>query len=71
MTPEQFAALAELLRLRSGPARECARLVLVEGRKTPEAAEAVGMQYRAAAAAVQRARSGLELAKTAAGLASI
>jgi DNA-directed RNA polymerase specialized sigma24 family protein len=63
MTPDQFTALAELLRLRDGPAREVARLVLVDGRKTPEAAESVGMQYRAAAAAVQRARQGLELVR--------
>lgn len=65
MTPDQFNALAELLRLRDGPARECARLVLVEGRKTTEAAEQLGMQYRAAAAAVQRAREGFELARRA------
>lgn len=69
MTPDQFAALAELLRLRSGPARECARQVLVEGQSTIEAAASLGMQYRAAAAAVQRARQGLELAKLAAGAA--
>jgi DNA-directed RNA polymerase specialized sigma24 family protein len=67
MTPDQFTALAELLRLRDGPAREVARMVLVEGRKTPEAAESVGMQYRAAAAAVQRARSGLELVQKVCG----
>ena len=65
MTHDQFAALAELLRLRSGPARECARLVLVDGRTTIEAATSLGMQYRAAAAAVQRARQGLELARRA------
>jgi hypothetical protein len=67
MTPAQFAALAQLLRLRSGPAEQVARLVLVNGAKTPEAAAQVGMQYRAAAAAVRRARDGLELAKRAAG----
>lgn len=68
MTPSQFSSLAELLRLRAGPAQECARLVLVEGVPTPEAAQRLGMGYRAAAAAVQRAREGLELAKRAAGL---
>lgn len=67
MTPDQFYALAELLRLRSGDAQECARLVLVEELRIPDAAERVGMQYRAAAAAVQRAREGLELARRAAG----
>jgi len=65
MTPDQFAALADLLRLRSGPARECARLVLVDGSSTIDAAASLGMQYRAAAAAVQRARQGLELARRA------
>lgn len=67
MTPAQFDALAQLLRLRSGPAEQVARLVLVHGAKTREAAAEVGMQYRAAAAAVRRARDGLELAKRAAG----
>ncbi|MDO9148336.1 MAG: hypothetical protein Q7U52_11860 [Hydrogenophaga sp.] len=65
MTPDQFAALAEMLRLRDGPARECARLVLVDGRSTIDAAASLGMQYRAAAAAVQRARQGFELARRA------
>jgi len=65
MTPEQFDALSALLRLRSGPARECARLVLVDGQNTVDAAASLGMQYRAAAAAVQRARQGLELARRA------
>lgn len=67
MNLEQFAALAELLRLRDGPARECARLVLVDGLRTTDAAERLGMQYRAAAAAVRRAREGLALAQKAAG----
>lgn len=62
MTPAQFAALAQLLRLRTGPARECARLVLVDGHTITQAAQAVGIQYRTAAAAVQRARQGLLLA---------
>lgn len=65
MTPDQFAALADLLRLRPGPAQQCARLVLVDGLRITDAAAQVGMQYRAAAAAVQRARSGLDLAKRA------
>lgn len=67
MTPDQFQALAELLRLRAGPAQECARLVLVDGAQIKDAAERLGMGYRAAAAAVQRAREGLELARRAAG----
>jgi hypothetical protein len=67
MTPTQFEALAELLRLRPGPAQECARLVLVDSLRITDAAAQVGMQYRAAAAAVQRVRAGLELARQATG----
>lgn len=65
MTAEQFAALAELLRLRGGPAQECARLVLIEGRSIRQAAESTGLAYRKAAEAVQRVRKGLHLAEAA------
>lgn len=68
MTSDQFVALAELLRLRFGPARECAMLVLVDGLRTPEAAARAGLSYRQGAAAVKRARDGLALARRAAGL---
>lgn len=68
MTPTQFAALAELLRLRAGPAQECARLVLVEGVSAQDAAAQVGITYKTGHAAVQRVREGLELARRAAGL---
>lgn len=61
MTSDQFAALAQLLRLRTGPTREVARLVLVDGLSAADAARQVGMPYRIACAAVQRARKGLEL----------
>ena len=66
MTNDQFKALADLLRLRTGPAKECARLVLVEQTPTAEAARASGISYKAAHQAVKRARSGLELANKAA-----
>jgi len=65
MTPTQFAAIADLLRLRQGAAKECARLALVDGVPTIQAAQAVGLKYRTAAAAVQRVRAGLELARQA------
>lgn len=65
MTNDQFTALADLLRLRTGPAKECARLVLVEQIPTADAARATGMTYNAAHQAVKRARAGLELARTA------
>ena len=63
MTTDQFAALAELLRLRSGPAQEVAKLVLVDGIGVPDAARQVGLEYTAAHKAVKRAQRGLELAR--------
>ncbi len=67
MTEAQFDALAQLLRLRPGPAQDAARLVVVQGLPTADAARAVGMDYRAATYAVKRVRAGLELTKIAAG----
>lgn len=67
MTPAQFDALAQLLRLRQGPARQAAQLVMVDGQSVADAARAVGMQYQHAHEAVQRVRAGLELVKVAAG----
>jgi hypothetical protein len=68
MTDAQFQALAQLLRLRTGPAREAASLHLVQGLTVPDAARAVGMDYRAATYSVKRVKEGLALAKAAAGL---
>jgi len=67
MTEAQFAALAQLLRLRAGTAREVVRQVLVYYADVPEAAREVGMDYQAAYQAVRRARAGLELVKVVAG----
>lgn len=67
MAPDQFTALATLLRLRDGASAEAARLVLVDGLTITAAAARLGMTYRAAHMAVSRARSGLELARLAAG----
>lgn len=67
MTADQFTALAELLRLRTGPAQDVARLVLVEGISVPEAARSAGLEYTAAHQAVKRAQRGLELAQRATG----
>ncbi len=66
MTPAQFDALARLLKMRTGPAREAVRLHLVDGLSVPDAARAVAMNYRGATYAVKRAKAGLELAKVAA-----
>lgn len=67
ITPEQFDALSDLLRLRTGPARVAVRLVMVDGLTVPDAARKAGMDYRAAHQAVKRAKRGLAIAKTAAG----
>ena len=65
MTDAQFQALSQLLRLRQGPAQEAARLVMVQGVATAEAARQIGMDYRAATYAVKRVRAGLKLAQAA------
>lgn len=67
MTPDQFAALAQLLRMRGGAAQEVARLALVEGVPAREGAQRTGMDERQAYGAVQRARAGLDLARRAVG----
>lgn len=63
MSPKQFEALAQLLRLRAGPARSAAYLVLVEGKAVSLAAATVELDYRSAHKAVQRCRKGLALAR--------
>lgn len=68
MTNNQFAALAQLLRLRGGGAQEVARLVLVDGLSVIDAAERTGVSLRAAYFAEQRAREGYELAKKVQGV---
>lgn len=66
MTPDQFAALAELLRLRGGASEDAARLVLVEGLTPAEAARQAGASPQAVSNALARCRRGMELAKRAA-----
>lgn len=74
MTPAQFDALAKLGSMQQGPAKEAARLVLVEDMTTAEAAKQAGFVgkagYRAAYQAVKRAREKLELAHIATGTSS-
>lgn len=65
ITPEQFDALSDLLRLRTGPALVVVRLVMVDGLTVPDAARQTGMEYRAAHQAVKRAKRGLDLARRA------
>lgn len=66
VTPEQFAALAELLRLRAGLAQDAARMVLVDGVSQADAARATGLTQQAVHNAVKRALAGLALTKRAA-----
>lgn len=56
MTRAQFNVVAELLRSRE-PVRTAARLVLVEGATTKDAAEAAGMQPNAVSNALSRYRN--------------
>ena len=67
MTPDQFAALSELLRLKPGPTNDAVRLHLVGGLSVPEAARSAGADYRGTTYAVKRAKAGMELARIAAG----
>lgn len=71
MTNDQFAALAELIRLRQGPAQECIRLVLVDGLTQTEACALAGLSRQAGHQAVKRALRGLELARRCAEAARV
>ena len=62
MTPEQFAALAALLRLRGGASQEAARLVLVEGMPPSKAARQAGTTPQAVSNALASCRRGMALA---------
>jgi len=65
MTHTQFDALAQLLRLRTGPVLAAVRGVLVDGLPVPDAARLAGVEYRCAHQAVQRAKRGRDLARRA------
>lgn len=67
MTNLQFQALAELLRLRAGPVREAARLVLVEGVPVGSAAVQAGVSQPSVSNALARCRRGMELARRVVG----
>jgi hypothetical protein len=67
MTAAQFAALAQLLRIRTGAARDAAELVLVCGHTPSTAAGATGLSLAGVCNAVSRVRRGLELARLATG----
>ena len=63
MTAAQFNALAQLLRVRDGPAREAACMVLVDGLPPSEAARLTGLSPAGVSNAVSRMRRGLVLAQ--------
>lgn len=67
MTCEQFAALAQLMRLRDGPSKEAAQMVLVDQSSHHAATVKTGLSYSGVGSVVRRCESALELAKLAAG----
>ena len=66
MTPAQFEAISRIMR-RPGPARDAARLVLVDGMRVTDAARTTGVAQPSVSRAVKSAREAMELAKAAAG----
>ena len=67
MTAASFDALAQLLRLRKGPQREAARLVLVDGLRQADAARVTGCSASALSNTLRACRAGLDLAREAVG----
>lgn len=67
LTAEQFEALARLMRLHPGSARDAARLVMVSGWDVASAASHSGAYLVNAEQAVMSAWDALELARVAAG----
>jgi len=67
MTGEQFDALAQLLRLRAGPASAAARLVLVEGLRPAQAAARTGCSPQSVSNTLAACRRGIEFACRAVG----
>jgi predicted DNA-binding protein (UPF0251 family) len=67
MTPDQFDALAELLRLRGGASQEAARLVLVDGLSPADAARQIEASPQAVSNVLASCRRGLALALRASG----
>jgi predicted DNA-binding protein (UPF0251 family) len=57
VTPDQFSALASLIRMRGGQSQEAARLVLVEGMRPCDAARKVGLSPQGVNDAVRRVKN--------------
>ena len=67
MTPEQFAAIATLIRLRQSPSRASAYLVLVDGIQQARAAVRCGLEPQNVNQVVQSVRRAMALAEIATG----
>lgn len=67
LTPDQFDALAELIRLRGGASQEAARLVLVDGMSPSDAARQVEASPQAVSNVLASCRRGLALVLRASG----
>lgn len=61
MSNEQFAALAQLLRMRDGVSQEAARLALVERLPAQEIVQRTGLTTAGVHNAIKRAKNGLAL----------
>lgn len=61
LTPASFAALAQLLRLRPGPASLAASLVMTEGMRPADAARTAGCSADSANQSLAACRRGIEL----------
>ncbi|WP_339869097.1 hypothetical protein [Pseudohongiella nitratireducens] len=59
----QFNALAQLIQLRQGRSKEAARLVLVDGKTTSEAAHETDLSLQAVSNVVTRCKRGIALAE--------
>lgn len=62
MTNDQFDALAQLMRLRTGTQQDAARLVLVGGMRQVDAARQLGISTAALGATMRSCRRGVALA---------
>lgn len=63
LKPEAFDALCSLIRVQSGPSREAARLVLVEGVVRTQAAQQTGITVAGVSNLLTRLKRAKELAK--------
>ena len=66
MTPRQFEALAQLMRINDSVSSRAASLVLVSGYSTEEAARVTGLSLPALNKMIERVNQGMRLAKIAA-----